>query len=309
MRAAAIDVGSNSTLSLLAEHDGRDFHTLRDDLTINQLGASLDAAGNLSQDVMALNIDYLSEVVRDYRREGAEAFALCGTAALRRARNARDFAGAIRKILGLELEIISGRDEAALTFAGAISGKEIYPGERTGVVDLGGGSTEVIAGLGTNPAESISLDLGAVSLTREFLVDDPPTHGQTEQLSAALRTRLPLLMGSFAGKLMPWTLVGGTAVSLAILQRGLRRYAPDLISGSTLTADDLTSWVTKFEVMHSQEIQSLPGMPLGRAPYMLAGTILWRELYSQLGIVEATVSERGLRHGLWLAKFSVRRVK
>lgn len=304
----AIDLGTNSTLSLLAEHNGTDFHTLRDELTINQLGSSMDSVGNLSRDVMALNIDYLNEVVRDYRREGAEAIALCGTAALRRARNAQDFAGAIRQILGLELEIISGRDEAALTFAGAISGKEIYPHERTGVMDLGGGSTEIIAGQGTNPAESTSLDLGAVSLTKEFFQTNPPNREQVEVLQTDLRQRLPQLLGNFRGKSIPWTLVGGTAVSIAILQSGIATYDPQKISGTTLTRENLLDWALKFSQLSNQEIQSLPGMPLGRAPFMLAGTLLLTELYEQLGISDATVSERGLRHGLWLSKFSGRRV-
>lgn len=303
MRAAAIDIGTNSTLALLAEAGRDGLVVVRDELAINQLGASLDGSGYLSRDVMALNVDYLNEIARDYRREGAEQFALCGTAALRRARNAQEFGGAIREILGLELEIISGRDEAALTFAGAISGREVFPHEQTGVIDLGGGSTEVIHGRGTVPAQSASLDLGAVNLTKEYCKHDPMTDEERVTLTEMLDLRLPMLLSSFRGTELPWTFVGGTAVSLAILKCGLAKYEPQRIAGTMLTFSDLEWWSAKLQAMHSGEIQRLPGMPLGRARFMPAGTMLLRAMFHQLGIEQATVSERGLRHGVWLAKF------
>ncbi|MBI5060318.1 hypothetical protein HZB60_11130 [candidate division KSB1 bacterium] len=309
MRAAAIDIGSNTTLALLAEADGGELRTVRDTITLNQLGAAVDQAGEFPRDIIALNVDLLNEILRDFRRDGAEAFAICGTAALRRARNAAEFNSAVQQILGLHVEVLSGRDEAALTFAGAISGREIFPNERIGVIDLGGGSTEVILGRGTVPVESTSIDFGAVSLSGSFVRSDPASPGELAELRQTLHLRLPLLVGNLRGRELPWTLVGGTAVTLAMLKRGLRVYDPLAVSGIFLSGTDMDALITGFGGKSAAELQSLPGMPPGRGKYILAGAILLRELFTILQIEEGMVSERGLRHGLWLAKFSEQGVR
>jgi exopolyphosphatase / guanosine-5'-triphosphate,3'-diphosphate pyrophosphatase len=309
MRAAAIDIGSNSTLALLAELERGELRTVHDTLTLNQLGSSVDASGEFSREVIALNVDLLNEIVRDFRREGAEAFVLCGTSAMRRARNAAELSSAAQQILGLNIEVLSGRDEAALTFAGAISGREIYPNERIGVIDLGGGSTEVIAGRGSVPAESTSIDFGAVSLTNAFVKSDPASAEEIGELRRMLKLRLPLLVGNLRGRQLPWTLVGGTVVTLAMLKKGLRFYDPLAVSGQFLSAEDIDKLITGFSGKRAAELQSLPGMPAGRGKYIRAGAILLSEFFAVLQIEEGMVSERGLRHGLWLAKFSEQGVR
>lgn len=309
MRAASIDIGTNTTLALLAEDSPDGLVTVKDQLTPNRLGESMKDAPLLPNDVIALNVDLLGELIRDYRREGAEGVAICATAALRKAENRGDFIGAVHEILGADVELLSGRDEAALTFAGAISGYEIYPNERVGVIDIGGGSTEVIEGRGPSPVQSASLDVGAVYLTNEFFQDDPPSPESVAALRQNLHARLPHLLQNLRGNRMPWMLVGGTPVTLAMLQRGLWRYDPRAVGGSLLTVDDVERLATAFSGKHSDELQNLPGMPPTRGRYIFAGTLLLAELMAALDMQEGIVSERGLRHGFWLAKFGNVRAK
>ena len=313
MRAAAIDIGTNTTLALLAEQGPDGLRTLRDELTPNGLGQALKDTSVLPYDAIALNVDLLNEIIRDYRRAGAEEIAICATAAMRRAQNRSDFVSAVKEILGSDVEILSGRDEAALTFAGAVSNREIYPNERVGVIDIGGGSTEVIEGRGFVPTQSYSLDVGAVYLTNEYFDDDPPTPEAVSSLRGDLRERLPELLSqlqesrvSASGETSlrgPWILVGGTPVTLAMIKSGLRRYDPAAVGGTLLSAADVQQIADQFAGKHSEEIQNIPGMPPTRGRYIFAGTLLLLELFHAIGIEEGLVTERGLRHGFWLARF------
>jgi len=306
MIAATIDIGTNTTLALLAESNGHDLKILKDQQTPNQLGESLRNSSELSPQAIALNIDLLGEIMRDFRRYGADEFAVCGTSALRMARNRNEFVTAVHDIFGLQVDILSGTDEASLTFAGAVSGREIYPHEKIGVIDLGGGSTEIIQGQGLAPGQSCSLDMGAVYLTNEYFAEEIPSASTIERLRLGTREQLAGLIDSMRGSGYPWVIVGGTAVTLSMLKQGMKRFEAEMISGSQLSVKDLKLLCNSFIGKHPDELQTLPGMPLSRGKYILAGTLLMIELFDALHIEQAEVSERGLRHGLWLAKFSTR---
>jgi exopolyphosphatase / guanosine-5'-triphosphate,3'-diphosphate pyrophosphatase len=303
MLASSIDIGTNTTLALLAEDSEDGLVTVHDQITPNLLGEALRTSRELSKDVIELNVDLLNEIVRDHGREGAEAFAVCGTSALRAATNRSDFVRAVREIVGLNVEIISGQTEAELTFAGAISGREIYPHERVGVIDLGGGSTEIIRGQGHVPGQSFSLDTGAVYLANDFFVDDPPGPESITRLREGAREKIKALIGAIVGLDAPWIAVGGTVVSLAIFKNGLRTYNPIAVGGTFLDRDDIEQFAARMTGKTSIELQNWPGMPPGRGRSILAGTLLLSELFDSLSIKEVVVSERGLRHGFWLAKF------
>ncbi len=306
MIAAAIDIGTNTTLALLAESNGAGLKPLKDQLTVNRLGEALRDGATLSNDVISLNVDLLGGIVRDFRRAGAEDFVIAGTSALRRAANRADFVEAVQQILELPVEIIGGRDEAALTYLGALSGREIYPHEHVCVMDLGGGSTEIVEGQGLVPGQGLSVDVGSQMLTGAFFRADPPSAAEITTLREHLRGRLPGLVEKLSGSNGPWIFVGGTVVTLAILKAGLRRYDPTAIGGSRLALADVEAQIASFLGKTESELQSLPGMPAGRGRSILAGALLLEAMFHALNITEGTVSERGLRHGLWLAKFGKR---
>jgi exopolyphosphatase/guanosine-5'-triphosphate,3'-diphosphate pyrophosphatase len=306
MIAAAIDIGTNTTLALLAESDDGGMRVLKDQLVANRLGEALKDGVRFSAEVIALNVDLLAGIARDFHRDGAEDFAVAGTSALRRARNRAEFIAAVRDVTGLQVEVVGGHDEAALTYWGAVSNREIYPGERVAVLDLGGGSTEIIEGRGMIAGQGYSLDAGSVYLTNAFFHMDPPGEEQVKDLRRAMREQLPPLVSKLKGAGIPWILVGGTSVTLAILKAGLGRYQPESIGGSLLNGSDIERLIASFRGKSAQELQNLPGMPTGRGRSILAGSILLHEMFNALEITEATVSERGLRHGLWLARFGRR---
>jgi exopolyphosphatase/guanosine-5'-triphosphate,3'-diphosphate pyrophosphatase len=221
MIAGAIDIGTNTTLSLLAESTNGGLQVIKDQITVNHLGDALRGGPMFSPDVIALNVDLLAEIVRDYRRYGAEEFVIAATAAMRHATNRAEFQEAVEDIVGLPLEIISGREEAALTYLGAISNREIYPGERVCVMDLGGGSTEIVEGSGYTPGQSYSVDVGSSLLTSQFFANDPPTEKEISDMVSSLRGRLIHLVENLRSRKVPWILVGGTVVTLALLKAGL----------------------------------------------------------------------------------------
>jgi exopolyphosphatase/guanosine-5'-triphosphate,3'-diphosphate pyrophosphatase len=305
MIAGAIDIGTNTTLALLAEAEsGRGLRVLKDSQTPNRLGEGLRSGSGLAPETIALNIDLLGEIVREFRMAGAQDFALCGTSALRMAKNREEFLRAVHEILHLKVDVLSGTAEASLTFAGATSDRELLPNEPVGVIDLGGGSTEVIQGRGSAPRQTCSLDMGAVYLTKQYFPENGiPSPEAAGRLRAETAERMRGILAAMKSGGIPWIFVGGTAVTLAMLKLELARYMPDRIAGTSLTLADLDNFVSAFAGKHPHELQMLPGMPLGRGKYIFAGTLLLREVMHVLEIQEGRVTERGLRHGLWLAKF------
>lgn len=304
IRAASIDIGTNTTLALLAEGGGETLRTIKDSLTPNRLGESLREDGTLPADVIALNVDLIHELMRDFRANGAADIVACATAVMRTAKNREEFQRAIKDVTGLELKVLSGTQEAALTYAGAVSSLELLPHERVNVIDLGGGSTEVISGQGNVPGQSVSLEAGAVTLTRRFFISgETPAPEEITRLRHEVRRVQGNLFSPDVHAGVPWILVGGTPVTLAMLNLGMTRYQPEKVSGAPLTAEDIDMMISRFAGRHPDELQALPAMPPGRGKYILAGTLLLRELFDVLQIQTANVSERGLRHGLWLAHF------
>ncbi|MCB9357750.1 MAG: hypothetical protein H6508_01085 [Calditrichaeota bacterium] len=304
IRAGAIDIGTNTTLALLAEGTSDSLHTIKDSLTTNRLGEALTEDGVLPIEAIALNVNLLHELVREFRAAGARDVVVCSTAVMRMAKNREEFQRAVREIVGIDLQILSGSQEATLTYAGAVSALELLPNERVNVIDIGGGSTEVISGQGNHPGQSVSLEAGAVTLTKRFLsLTEPAEPEQITRLRHEVRSVQGNLFSPDVHENVPWVLVGGTPVTLAMLKHNLTRYQPEKIAGVELTIEDLDTMIGRFAGRHPDELQALPAMPPGRGKYILAGTLLLRELFDVLRISNGKVSERGLRHGLWLAHF------
>lgn len=304
IRAGAIDIGTNTTLALLAEGEGETLRPVKDSLTPNHLGEALTEDGMLPTDSILLNVNLLHELVREFRANGAQEVVACSTAVMRMAKNREEFQKAVRDIVGIDMHILSGSQEATLTYAGAVSAMELLPHERVNVIDIGGGSTEVISGQGNQPGQSVSLEAGAVTLTKRFLsLTEPAAPEQITRLRHEVRTVQGNLFSPDTHENVPWVLVGGTPVTLAMLKINLTRYQPEKIAGVELTIEDLDTMIGRFAGRHPDELQALPAMPPGRGKFILAGTLLLRELFDVLRIESGKVSERGLRHGLWLAHF------
>jgi exopolyphosphatase/guanosine-5'-triphosphate,3'-diphosphate pyrophosphatase len=283
MRVAAIDLGTNTTRLLVADvSDGKVTEVSRR-TEITRLGEGVDTRRKL----LPLPMARVRNVLADYRREletlGAERALLVATSAVRDAENGEAFLGEIEWSYGFTTRLLSGDEEAELTLrgVGAVD-------ERTVVVDIGGGSTELI-----RAATRISTDLGSVRLTERYLASDPPTGEELEALSTAVRTELDR-HGLAATRGIG---VAGTITSLAALDLGLAEYDADRVHGHRLSSEGVQAQLDRLAALPLAERREVPGLEPERAPVIVAGAVILREVMRHFRLPEIEVSERDILDG------------
>ncbi|HUI11554.1 MAG TPA: Ppx/GppA phosphatase family protein [Bacteroidota bacterium] len=291
-----IDIGTNTVLLLVARiEDGNAITPLVYEQRIPRLGRRVDATRNLDASSMARVIAVLREYAALVLPYEPAAMAVCGTSAVRDAANRDLFARDILAQTGYRLEVLSGEEEAYWTYRGAASG---VPGTgRLTVVDIGGGSTEIITGARSSIDRRISLTLGSVRLTERFLRHDPPTPGELDAAGRFTEEELARASGfQFAGT----TLVGvaGTATSLAMLARGIGDFDIAAVTNTPLTRAEVEGLYGRLRTMPSTEILRLSRVMEGRSDVITAGALIARSLMSRFEFSAMTVSERGVRYGI-----------
>lgn len=302
-RAAAIDVGTNSVLLTIALATPEGPFAELERATITRLGEGVDRTRRLSPGAEARTLECLEAYAELLGERNVDAVALVGTSALRDAAGGEHFMQRAREIVGAELEVISGRREAELTFRGSMSGITVS-GPVT-VFDVGGGSTEVIHGrveLGDGGSRSLhiehaeSLDVGSVRLTERHVTSDPPTAPELAAVAAHVRG----LLGALPQAPQPSTLLGvaGTLTTLAALDQGLVTYEAERVHGSHLRSEALDQLVQRLAALPLAQRQALPGLEPRRADVIVAGAVLAREILRWAGAAETLVSDRGVRWGL-----------
>lgn len=296
MARAAIDLGSNSALLLVVDDDGQ---PLVDEARVVGLGRGLGDGGTLAPDRVHAALDVLATYAATALRHGVppERVVAVATSAARRARDAAAFVAAVRARTGLRLRVISGEEEAASTFAGALQGS---PWEARDtplvVVDVGGGSTELVAGRGPRRLLGGSLEVGTVRLTETWLGTDTHDAAGVAPLRAAVRaelSRLPLLP-------RPDVVLGvaGTVTTLATVVLGLSLWTPGAVHGATLTRSALRDVAAALlPCSPSARRAAVPAAP-DRADYLVAGACLLDEVLGHLQVEDLVASERGLRWAL-----------
>jgi exopolyphosphatase / guanosine-5'-triphosphate,3'-diphosphate pyrophosphatase len=290
-RVGVIDLGTNSTRLLVADVEDSSLSELDRRLEITRLGEGVDARGQLLPQAIAR----VRNVLVDYRRTieelGAERTLAFATSAVRDAENGEAFLGEVEWSYGFATRLLSGHEEALLTFRGVAVGRDLTDG--TLVVDVGGGSTELILGGPAGVSFHESFDLGCVRLTERF-PDDPD--------AAAVHVRASLDHGVPAGLEARAAIgVAGTVTQLATLDLGLEHEEPELVHGHRLSAETVASQVERLRQMPVEEIRRLRGMHPERAPVIVAGAVVVREVLSHFGLAELEVSERDIMHGAALA--------
>jgi exopolyphosphatase/guanosine-5'-triphosphate,3'-diphosphate pyrophosphatase len=280
IRVAAIDLGTNSTRLLVADvEDGRVEEVARG-LKITRLGEGVDARGRLLPLPVARVRNCLGEYRRRLEELGAERTLVVATSAVRDAENGGAFLGEIEWSYGLPTRLLSGDDEAQLTLRGVTAGRSLRPG--TMIVDIGGGSTELIL------AESrFSLDLGCVRMTERFDddLDACAVHVQAELPELDVRAAIG---------------VAGTVTSLAALDLGLVEYDPERIHGHRLSREAVQAQLLRLASLPLEERRRVPGLEPERAPVIVAGAVILREILDRFGLAELEVSEHDLLHGIAL---------
>lgn len=296
-RVAVIDVGSNGIKIFVGESaDDGTVRTVLDTNNITRLGEGLDATGLISADVMQRNVDAVTEFAARARSLGAGTIVCVGTMALRNAGNSAEFADRVRRSCGIDVRIISGEEEARLSYLAVLSGLRIENDEELVVFDTGGGSTEFIYGRGPAPVRRFSVNTGAVRITENYLKSDPVT---ADEVAAAIDR----IDGDFAGAGVdghPQRLVGlgGAVTTMGAVKLRMPSYDPRIIQGSWLSKADVEAQIAEYSARTIARRRQLPGLQPGRADVILAGACIVKVITDRLGADGLTISHRGLRHGL-----------
>jgi exopolyphosphatase/guanosine-5'-triphosphate,3'-diphosphate pyrophosphatase len=298
-RVAAIDCGTNSIRLLIAEA-GPDGGLVELDrrTEIVRLGQGVDATGEFHPDALTRTFaatDAYAALIRDAGVASAR-IRFVATSASRDARNREVFFAGIRDRLGVTPEVISGDTEAQLSFSGALS--RVQPAaEPVLVIDIGGGSTELIVGSADGVVRSaLSLDIGSVRLTERFLRRNPPA---PEAVAEATTYVDGLLDGSgvdFAA-VGTWIGVAGTATTLAGVHLGLERYDREQVHGAVIPVPDLHALFDRLVASTVEEIRALPSMHPGRADVVTAGTLIAVRIADRLHVDGLLVSESDILDG------------
>jgi len=297
MRVAAIDCGTNSIRLLIADIDGNNFREIVRDMEIVRLGQGVDQTGQFHPDAIARTLAAVDKFAAEIAKRGVEKIRFCATSATRDATNRHLFVDGVRERLGIEVEVISGDEEAALSFAGAI--KDLDPSNGPFlVVDIGGGSTEFVFGTATVEAAR-SVNIGCVRMSERHFASDPAT---PEQIEAA-RTDIQAAIAQAAAvvpitKAKTLVAVAGTATTVAAAALELPEYDRYAIHLSRISAQQTHDAATMFATKTREQRISLGYMHPGRVDVIAAGSLVLSEIMKATGATEFVASESDILDGM-----------
>ena len=292
---AAIDIGTNTILLLIAEVDKGKLKPLFEAETVVRLGKGLQKNEVLSQEAMERGFQTLTRYLEQCRAMDVQKIFAVGTSALREAKNSEYFLKMIKEKLNLSIEIISGEEEAQLSFlAVAKDLKDLK--QSILVIDVGGGSTEFIYGKGDQIIEWISLPLGIVHFTEQYLVSDPVKEEEWEKMEMEIRKLLPRIPHPKEPLLM--VSIGGTGTTLASVEQGLKEFIPKRIHHFVLTKEALKKQLMLYRSKTIEERRKIPGLPSTRADVISAGAAILYMAMGELKCESVLISCHGVRYGL-----------
>jgi len=302
-RVAVVDVGTNSTRLLVADvSDGRVSEVERQS-RVTRLGRGVDLSGQLSNEAVEAVCEAVADYVSIYREAGAEAVEAIATSAVRDASNGDAFIAELRERFALSARVLDGEEEARLTYLGATS--ERPPAEPTVVIDIGGGSTELVAGVGEEIAFHASLQAGVVRHTERHIGADPPTAIELESLAADVRGLIADVLADQPGaKAAAGIAVAGTPTSLAAIEMELEPYDPSRVHGHMLSLDSIQHMLSRLASIPLAERVAITGLHPDRAPTIVAGVVILVEAMRAFELDRIEVSEHDILYGVALAQLA-----
>jgi len=296
MKLAALDVGTNTVLMLVVERDA-DGHVRRlaDLARITRLGRGVDATGHLDPVSALKTLDAIGEFTEQARALGTEKILTAATAALRDAADSADFLARVKARSGLDLEVISGETEARLVWLSTIKGLQLDPSSKLLIVDIGGGSTELIRAQPGGAIDLVSLQIGSVRLTERLVHCDPPGAREAAELRVAIDEVLATVHWNYQPDLMVG--IAGTVTTVCAVAVGLERYDPERVHGYRLAHADVLQVLGRLAVPLDQRKQ-IPGVEAGRADVILAGAAILERVMAHFKLDQVIVSDQGVRWGL-----------
>ena len=300
-RFAAIDIGSNSLLLYIAVKDEEgNFQPIIDRSEITRLGEGIYKTGLLNPDSMRRSLDVIKEFMEIAQLNNTEGNVAVGTMALRTARNSSEFISEVKNTTGLDIEVISGEEEARLSFIGARQGLEIKDNDIL-VFDTGGGSTEFILGTGDMIIDKLSINIGAIRITEDYLSKIPVSVSALHHAELYISGEIGDIEKLFTfGELIG---IGGNVSNIASVKHNLKVYNSDVVHNSKITNGDLNSQIELFSSKSLEERKRIVGLQPKRADVILAGALIIKVIMEKLKRTSFIVSDKGLRHGLIFDRF------
>jgi exopolyphosphatase/guanosine-5'-triphosphate,3'-diphosphate pyrophosphatase len=298
-RYATLDVGTNTVLLLVAEPSGGRFVPVAERMEITRLGRGVDRTGRLADEAIDDTVAAITRFAAEARSLGASGIACIATSAARDAMNGAVFLERVQHEAGIQAEIIPGDLEAQLSFEAAT--RDLGASAPMVVLDIGGGSTELVYGEAGLVSFKHSFDLGSVRLTERHVRSDPPLAAER----AAMQKALDDAFASLPAPPASFTLVGvaGTVTTVCAVARGIDPYDPARVHLARLSEAEVHGECDRYFQLDLAGRKKLKGMPEKRADVIAAGTlILWRAM-ARLGARELVVSDRGIRWGLLYHRF------
>ncbi len=297
MKVAAVDCGTNSVRLLVADLVGGEQRDLHREMRVVRLGQGVDRTGELAPEALARTRAALVEYAAVCAGLGVERTRMVATSATRDARNRADFVAMVQDTLGVAPEVVSGEQEAELSFLGAT--RDLDPADGPFLaMDIGGGSTELA--LGTRGVEAaFSVDVGCVRLTERHLVDDPPTPAQIAAAEADVDAALALIRAVVPVE-RARTAIGlaGSVTTIAAVALDLPSYDASAIHLSRISAAQVRATTGRLLAMRREERAALPVMHPGRVDVIGGGALVLRTIVDRLGLAEVLVSEADILDGI-----------
>ncbi|HEU4738159.1 MAG TPA: Ppx/GppA phosphatase family protein [Solirubrobacterales bacterium] len=297
-RVAVIDIGTNSTRLLVADVAGGRVSPLDRRSTVTRLGRGVDLSGHLSAEAIEDVCAAIGDYVGILEELGAETVDAIATSAVRDADNGSAFIAELRERFALSARVLDGEEEARSTYLGATS--EALPTVPTLVVDIGGGSTELIVGTGSEVSFHDSLQAGVVRHTERCFNGDPPTPEEMESLAADVRGLIEASLGAGI-EASQGIAVAGTPTSLAAVEMELGPYDPTRVHGHVLALPSIQRMLSQLASVPLAERVEIAGLHPDRAPTIVAGVVILIETMRAFGLEEIAVSEHDILYGTALA--------
>jgi exopolyphosphatase/guanosine-5'-triphosphate,3'-diphosphate pyrophosphatase len=296
VRVAVVDMGTNSTRLLVADVDDGHVEEIERRSTVTRLGRGVDTTQQLATEAIDEVANAVGEYIGIYEPLEPDAVSVLATSAVRDAANSGAFIAELRERFALNARILTGDEEARLTYLGAASGRP--PADGTLVIDIGGGSTEIVVGSGREVTYHASLQVGTVRHTERHIRNDPPTAAELDALAEDVRK---LIFAELAAAeffdIGIGIAVAGTPTSLAAIEQELDPYDPETVHGYVLTLDGIQRMCSMLSGKTLEQRLQVTGLHPGRAPTIVAGVVILIQVMRAFGLQRIEVSEHDILHG------------
>ena len=299
MRVAVIDLGTNSTRLLVADVNRGGLTEVERRTAVTSLGRGVDLTETICADAIEDVCTAVAEFKQRYEQLGAERVLAIATSAVRDAHNGDAFIAELRERFGLDAQLLSGEEEAHLTYLGATAARR-PPREGTLVFDIGGGSTELVVGAGHDVGFHVSLQAGTIRQSERHLTTDPPDPAELEELADDVRHAIERAVEPGV-RATHGIAVAGTPTSLAAVDQELEQYSLERVHGYRLGLKAVQRMLSRLATLPLAERLRVKGLHPGRAPTIIAGTVILAQVMRAFGLKEVEVSENDILHGAGLS--------